>query len=77
MAGFDLRRAQQQSWALCHLRCHVVDSEFRARMAAARALINGKFDREIVATKGHPRSGDARRLMDERVARGERPDGRP
>lgn len=49
------------------------DPEWRAVRVAAQALLEAKYNREIISTKGHPYSEVGRRLMAERIARGEEP----
>lgn len=49
------------------------DLDLRARRLLADAVRLSKYDREIVATKGHPHSEAGRRLMGERIVRGEEP----
>jgi len=51
------------------------DPETRARDAVAAMVRNAKHDREIVASKGHPRTAAARRIMKERLAAGKSADG--
>lgn len=48
-----------------------IDPEFRARRVSDRLLREAGASREIIATKGHPRSAYARQVMAERIARGE------
>ena len=66
-------------WTLCLRQRERVDPAFRAqrdvdraRYAAARAR-EAVYDREIIATKGHPWSQEGKRLMAARLLRGEEP----
>jgi hypothetical protein len=53
-----------------------VDPEYRKNAAITDGFRNAKWDREIIATKGHPYSATARRMVAERIARGEPVDGK-
>lgn len=50
-----------------------IDPEWRAVRVAAQALLEAKYNREIISTKGRPHSEAGRQLMAERIARGEEP----
>lgn len=56
-----------------HVNEHSVEG--RARRVLAAGVIRAGLDQEIVATKGNPRTAEARALMTQRLARGDLPDG--